>query len=48
MALAVEEDESPNPAHICLFGSQAVVLRAEGDADQVKETWLMSPEFDRL
>ena len=37
MALAVEEDVAPDPAHVRLLGPPAVVARLEGLADAVEE-----------
>jgi hypothetical protein len=48
MTLAVKENEPPDPADVSLFCSQAVVLRAQRNADEVKETRLRRSEFDGL
>ena len=41
MALAVEEDEALDPGDVRLLGAEAVVLRAQRDADTIEQTRLL-------
>jgi len=40
MALAVEQDELPDPAHVCLLGAGAVVADAQRRADLIEQARL--------